>query len=74
MLSDLFDLRHWRVWILGGCILAIVLTPNDPFSMLAAAALLCVLYVTGAWLGHHHPRRHSHQFAARFLHHHKSQG
>ncbi|NLS93266.1 MAG: hypothetical protein GXX96_14010 [Planctomycetaceae bacterium] len=59
MLSDLFDLRHWRVWILGGCILAIVLTPNEPFSMLTAAALLCVLYGTGAWLSHH-PRRHSH--------------
>lgn len=63
MLSDMFDLRHWRVWILGGCILAIVLTPNDPYSMLTAAALLCILYGTGAWLGHHHhhpPPRHSH--------------
>jgi Sec-independent protein secretion pathway component TatC len=59
MLSDLFDLRHWRVWILGGCILAIVLTPNDPFSMLTAAALLCFLYGSALWIGHH-PRRHSH--------------
>ncbi len=59
MLSDLFDVRHWRIWILGGCILAIVLTPNDSFSMVNAAALLCVLYGSGLWLAHH-PRRHSH--------------
>ena len=71
MLSDLFDMRHWRVWILGGCILAIVLTPNDPLSMLTAAALLCLLYGVGAWLGHHHPRPHSHQSVIRFLHHHR---
>ena len=59
MLSDLFDLRHWRVWILGGCILAIVLTPNDPFSMVTAAAFLCLLYAAG-FLMAHHPRRHVH--------------
>lgn len=60
MLSDLFDLRHWRVWILGGCILAIVLTPNEPISMLTAGVILCLLYASGALIGHHHFRRHSH--------------
>lgn len=59
MLSDLFDLRHWRVWILGGCILAIVLTPNDPFSMVMAAMFLCLLYGTGFLLAYH-PRQHFH--------------
>ena len=53
MLSDLFDLRYWRVWTLGACILAIILTPNDPSSMLTAAAILCTLYLAGALLSHH---------------------
>jgi len=61
MLSDLFDLRHWRVWVLAGCILAIMLTPNDPTSMVMAAAILSMVYLAGAWLSHHpHPWRHSH--------------
>src|SRR5205823_997333 len=52
---DLY-VQQWRVAILTIFIIAMVLTPADPISMLLMAAPLCVLYLLGILMCQYMPR------------------
>jgi sec-independent protein translocase protein TatC len=51
-----FYLQHWRIAILIICVIAMVLTPADPISMLLMAAPLCLLYLLGIGMCRYMPR------------------
>jgi sec-independent protein translocase protein TatC len=50
-------LRNWRISVLVICIIAMVLTPSDPYSMLLMAAPLVLLFFFGIALCKLMPRR-----------------
>jgi sec-independent protein translocase protein TatC len=47
----------WRISVLVICVIAMVLTPSDPYSMMLMAAPLILLYFLGIWLCKLMPRR-----------------
>lgn len=51
-----FYLQHWRIAMLIICVIAMVLTPADPISMILMAAPLCLLYVLGIGMCKYMPR------------------
>jgi sec-independent protein translocase protein TatC len=50
-------LGHWRISVLVICVIAMVLTPSDPYSMVLMAAPLVLLYFFGIALCKMMPRR-----------------
>ena len=48
---------HWRMSVLVICVLAMVLTPNDVYSMALMAIPLILLYFLGVAMCKYMPRR-----------------
>jgi sec-independent protein translocase protein TatC len=56
LISINYYLQQWRIAILTICVIAMVLTPADPISMMLMAVPLCFLYLVGILMCKFMPR------------------